>query len=266
MYACLQYFWTYVISFYFKKTGTLAKITSPLGFIPAFISNLIVAIPMIVVFVGTVIRYKRDFDDKMMYIKTDRYLLTLILTVIYSLMLPLATRLDATPKRGAFAWIYYLVFISFLEEFLYRSLVPTLMDRSSFPSWVKALIPAIIGFLINCTVDRKKIKISRFIVIVAICQLIAHLTFVLANKLTSVGNAIILQYSSMVFVLIYECIDLKKRPKPYQLLVVLMAFTGMFIFFVDSLSIGNMLGNTLALVSGMFFGLQFYLNTKTKYL
>ena len=127
-----------------------------------------------------------------------------------------------------------------------------------------ALIPAIIGFLINCTVDRKKIKISRFIVIVAICQLIAHLTFVLANKLTSVGNAIILQYSSMVFVLIYECIDLKKSPKPYQLLVVLMAFTGMFIFFVDSLSIGNMLGNTLALVSGMFFGLQFYLNTKNE--
>ena len=126
------------------------------------------------------------------------------------------------------------------------------------------LIPAIIGFLINYTVDRKKIKISRFIVIVAICQLITHLTFVLANKLTSVGNAIILQYSSMVFVLIYECIDLKKRPKPYQLLVVLMAFTGMFIFFVDSLSIGNMLGNTLALVSGMFFGLQFYLNTKNE--
>ena len=43
-----------------------------------------------------------------------------------------------------------------------------------------------------------------------------------------------------------------------------MAFTGMFIFFVDSLSIGNMLGNTLALVSGMFFGLQFYLNTKNE--
>ena len=31
-----------------------------------------------------------------------------------------------------------------------------------------ALITAIIGFLINYTVDRKKIKISRFIVIVAI--------------------------------------------------------------------------------------------------
>ena len=38
--------------------------------------------------------------------------------------------------------------------------------------FVKTIIPAIIGFLINCTVDRKKIKISRFIVIVAICQLI----------------------------------------------------------------------------------------------
>ena len=94
----------------------MAKITSPLGFIPAFISNLIVAIPMIVVFVGTVIRYKRDFDDKMMYIKTDRYLLTLILTVIYSLMLPLATRLDVTPKEGPLLGSITLYSFHFLKN------------------------------------------------------------------------------------------------------------------------------------------------------
>ena len=144
LYAGVQYLWTYFLSSYFKRIGTLPRITSPIGFIPAFFFNLVIAIPMIIVFIGTVIRYRREFDDKMMYIKTDRYLLTLILTMIYALMLPLSTRLDLNPRRGAFAWIYYLVFISFFEEFLYRGLVPTLMDRSSFPSWIRAVIPALV--------------------------------------------------------------------------------------------------------------------------
>lgn len=144
LYTGLQYCWTYFFSTYLKKIGTLSKITSPLGFIPAFFFNLIIAFPMIIVLIGTIVRYKREFDDKMMYIKTDRYLLTLILTMIYALMLPLATRVDIAPRRGAFAWIYYLVFVSFLEEFLYRGLVPNLMERSSFPYWVKILLPAII--------------------------------------------------------------------------------------------------------------------------
>ncbi len=144
LYAGLQYFWTYFLSAYLKKIGTLSRITSHLGYLPAFIFNLIIALPMMIVFIGTVIRYKRDFDDKMMYIKTDRYILTLILTMILALMLPMATRLDVTPKRGAFAWVYYLIFIAFFEEFLYRGLVPTLMDRSSFSAIIKAIIPAII--------------------------------------------------------------------------------------------------------------------------
>ncbi len=143
LYAGLQYCWTYFFSIYLRKIGTLSQITSPIGFVPAFFFNLIIAIPMIIVLIGTIIRYKRDFDDKMMYIKTDRYLLTLILTMVYAIMLPLSTRVDVNPRRGAFAWFYYLVFISFLEEFLYRGLVPTLMERASFPSWIKAIIPAL---------------------------------------------------------------------------------------------------------------------------
>lgn len=144
LYAFFQYIWTYFFSTYLKVKGTLSQITSPYGFLPVFVFNLILAIPMIIVFIGTLIRYRRDFDDKMMYIKTERYTLTLILSTIYALMLPLATRLSSTPRTGAMAWIYYLVFISFFEEFLYRGLVPTLMERSNFPSWVKGLIPALV--------------------------------------------------------------------------------------------------------------------------
>ncbi|MGN1163875.1 MAG: type II CAAX prenyl endopeptidase Rce1 family protein [Candidatus Ornithospirochaeta sp.] len=143
-YTFMQYFWTFFVSIYLRNRGTLSEITSPLGFIPVFLFNLLIAIPMIAVLIGTIIRYKRDFDDKLNYIKTDRYLITLILTTLYALMLPLSTRVAKTPRTGAFAWFYYLFFIAFLEEFLYRGLVPNLMERSSFPKALKALVPALL--------------------------------------------------------------------------------------------------------------------------
>ena len=89
-----------------------------------------------------------------------------------------------------------------------------------------------------------------------------HITFTFANQLTSVGNAIILQYSSMIFVLVYEAIDKRKFPKFYQIVVIIIAVLGMVIFFWDGFASNNLLGNILAIISGAFFGLQFYLNTK----
>lgn len=123
-------------------------------------------------------------------------------------------------------------------------------------------ITAIVAFLFNRIIIRKKIKINKYIVIVGFVQFMMHITFVYANKLTSVGNAIVLQYSSMIFVLLYESIEKKELPMKYQWIVILLAFSGMFIFFMDSFSMDGFLGNILAIISGAFFGLQFFLNTK----
>lgn len=120
----------------------------------------------------------------------------------------------------------------------------------------------LIALVFNQLVNRKKIKITKFTFLIGICQLIMHISFVFANQLTSVGNAIVLQYSSMIFVLIYQSIDKRKLPKPYQYLIIVMAAIGMIIFFLDNFSLQGNLGNFLAVLSGAFFGLQFYLNTK----
>lgn len=122
---------------------------------------------------------------------------------------------------------------------------------------------SIIALLFTLLIHRKApIKCSLFIIICAICQVLMQVTFVYANQNTSISNAIVLQYSSMIFVLIYQSIDHRKMPKPYQIGVILLAFLGIGIFFVDSLEAGGMVGNALAIISGAFFGLQFYLNTK----
>lgn len=120
----------------------------------------------------------------------------------------------------------------------------------------------LVGLLFICLVDLKKIHFTKFSVFVGFCQFAMHLTFVYANQLCTVGNVIVLQYSSMIFVLIYESVDKRKLPKFYQWIVIAIALTGMVIFFYDSFSFDSILGNVLAIVSGAFFGLQFYLNTK----
>lgn len=121
---------------------------------------------------------------------------------------------------------------------------------------------AFIAFLFNRIFMKQTIHLTPFVAITGVVQFLMNLTFIFANQMTSVGNAIVLQYSSMVFVLIYESIDQRKLPYLYQIIVIVMAAIGMMIFFFDSFSFQSMLGNLLAVVSGAFFGLQFYLNTK----
>lgn len=123
-------------------------------------------------------------------------------------------------------------------------------------------IEAIIGLIFIYGMNWKKVRFTKFIVFIGFCQFMMHITFVYANQLCTVGNVIVLQYSSMIFVLIYESIDKKKLPKLYQWAVIFIAVIGMIIFFYDSFSFDSVLGNALAIVSGAFFGLQFYLNTK----
>lgn len=131
-------------------------------------------------------------------------------------------------------------------------------------SFVIVGIQALIALIFNFLYTKEKIRFTAFTMIVGFIQFMMHLTFVLANQYTTVGNAIVLQYSSMIFVLIYQSIDQRKKPEMYQIFVILLALTGMIIFFIDSFSFDSILGNGLAILSGAFFGLQFYLNTKEK--
>ena len=131
-------------------------------------------------------------------------------------------------------------------------------------SFVIVGIQALIAQIFNLLNTKEKIRFTAFTMIVGFIQFMMHLTFVLANQYTTVGNAIVLQYSSMIFVLIYQSIDQRKKPEMYQIFVILLALTGMIIFFIDGFSFDSILGNGLAILSGAFFGLQFYLNTKEK--
>ncbi|WP_041138377.1 DMT family transporter [Beduini massiliensis] len=121
-----------------------------------------------------------------------------------------------------------------------------------------------IGISFNLIFNHQKVKWNKTILFASFCQFIMGITFICANQLTTVGNAIILQYTSMIFVLIYQCIDKRKLPKLQQIGIIFMVILGMILFFFDSISFKGMLGNIIAILSGAFYGLQFYVNTKEK--
>ena len=84
--------------------------------------------------------------------------------------------------------------------------------------------------------------------------------FVFANKLTTAANAIVLQYTAPIFVVILSVIFLKKSVRALDIGAVIVVFFGMTLFFFDRLGPSALLGNILAILSGLAFAGVFLFN------
>ena len=79
-----------------------------------------------------------------------------------------------------------------------------------------------------------------------------YLCFTVSNKLTTSANAIVLQFTSPIFIIIYSAILFGKKPRKQDLAVVLFTLLGISLFFFDQLKPGYLLGNFVAIGAGMF--------------
>jgi drug/metabolite transporter (DMT)-like permease len=85
------------------------------------------------------------------------------------------------------------------------------------------------------------------------------LLFVLATKQTTAANAIFLQYTAPVYLLIFEPLFYKEKFRSTDLIVVVACVLGMSLFFVGQLRPQDVTGNLLALASGLCFACYFLL-------
>ncbi|HSS21874.1 MAG TPA: DMT family transporter [Pyrinomonadaceae bacterium] len=88
--------------------------------------------------------------------------------------------------------------------------------------------------------------------------------FVLATKQTTAANAIFLQYTAPVYLLILEPWLYKEKFRTRDLLVVIACVAGMSLFFVGKLRPQDVTGNILALGSGLCFACYFLLLRHSK--
>jgi len=80
------------------------------------------------------------------------------------------------------------------------------------------------------------------------------LSFISATKMTTAANAIFLQYTAPVYVLLFAPLLLKEPFRRADLATLLVALAGMTLFFVGRLEAGALAGNVVAVFSGVFFG------------
>jgi drug/metabolite transporter (DMT)-like permease len=94
---------------------------------------------------------------------------------------------------------------------------------------------------------------SRDLFIAAFGYAACTITFCLATTLTSAANAILLQYTAPVWVALLGAWVLKEPAKRADWLTIVIALGGMTLFFKDSLTLGHLDGDLLAVFSGLCF-------------
>lgn len=123
---------------------------------------------------------------------------------------------------------------------------------------------AALTVLVYMAVTKQRIIFSRDTVLSGILLCGVFHCFVGANKLTTAANAIVLQYTAPIFVLIFSMLFLRKKPRLFDVAAVLLTLCGVVVFFLGSLGAGDMLGNVIGVVAGMFMGGMFVAVGNTK--
>lgn len=112
---------------------------------------------------------------------------------------------------------------------------------------------------------KKGLKLNKFTLLTSLLYAGTLTSFVYANKTTTAANAIFLQYTAPIYILILSPFLLKEKFRFSDLITVVLCLAGMSFFFLEPQDNSNKLatdvftGNIAALLSGIFFGCYFVL-------
>ena len=98
----------------------------------------------------------------------------------------------------------------------------------------------------------KRFVLSKRTLISGLLTGSVYICFTVANKLTTAASAIVLQFTDPVFIVLFSALLLHKKPRRADMLVVLVTLFGIALFFFDQLTPGNLIGNGVAILSGVF--------------
>lgn len=128
-------------------------------------------------------------------------------------------------------------------------------------SFGRSLLAAITVAIVT---RREGFGLNRVSAVTAVLYAALLLLFVMATKLTTAANAIFLQYTAPVYVLLLEPLFYKEKFRLRDLTTVAICLGGMSLFFVGKLRPQDVDGNLLALASGVCFALYFLLLRHSK--
>jgi drug/metabolite transporter (DMT)-like permease len=112
-------------------------------------------------------------------------------------------------------------------------------------------------YIIYMKYEKVDFKVNTYSVLSGVALMCTFLFFVTANKFTTSANAIVLQYSAPIFILILSALFYHQRFRAGDIITVAATSVGISLFFLDKLSGGYLFGNVLALIAGLSFASMF---------
>ena len=109
------------------------------------------------------------------------------------------------------------------------------------------------GLTVALLTYRRGFRLNRVTALASVLYAGTLLLFVVATKLTTAANAIFLQYTAPLYILLAEPLMFRERLRPRDVAVVGVCLAGMALFFVGELRPADLQGNLAALASGLCY-------------
>lgn len=110
----------------------------------------------------------------------------------------------------------------------------------------------------------KRLRLTKNSIACALSYAGVAITFVVGNKLTASANVIFLQYIAPIYVALYTIFVLKERPRPFDVVCILLTLGGMALFFVGEFNGGQLAGNLMGFLCGISFAAMAIFSTKNE--
>ena len=123
------------------------------------------------------------------------------------------------------------------------------------PIAIAGMRSAIASIVVLLYLRRPRLTWSRSQVLGALFYAGTVILFVSATKMTTAANAILLQYSAPIYVALLGHRLLGEKTTRLDWITIFAVIGGMMLFFFDQFQIGNILGNLVAITSGITFAL-----------
>lgn len=111
---------------------------------------------------------------------------------------------------------------------------------------------------------RHKPVVNATVLAGSVCFLGATALLMLATKYTTSANAIVLQYTAPIFILLYHLIFRRQRPNRRDFITCIAVVLGIVCFFADGMAAGSFFGNLMGLLSGISYAGVCMLNSFEK--
>ena len=119
---------------------------------------------------------------------------------------------------------------------------------------------AVVVLLLFAKAIHHPLRLTRGVVIGAVAVCCNSVFFTIATKLTTAANAILLEFTSPIFVILFLWLVFHETPRRPDIVACVFVFAGIGCFVLDGLGQGNLLGNILAVFAGMGYAWVFLMN------